>query len=56
MKETNMTRIKLIATDVDGTFLNSQRTYNHNRFAAQLNRLSSASIRLSLPVATTSAI
>ncbi len=40
-----MTRIKLIATDVDGTFLNQQRTYNHNRFAAQLNRLSSAGIR-----------
>lgn len=40
-----MTRIKLIATDVDGTFLNQQRTYNHNRFAAQLNRLSPAGIR-----------
>lgn len=39
-----MTNIKLIATDVDGTFLDSTRTYNHDRFAAQLQRLKAAGI------------
>jgi len=39
-----MTRIKLIATDVDGTFLNSQRQYNHTRFDQQLTRLTAAGI------------
>ena len=40
-----MTQIKMIATDVDGTFLNDQRQYNHDRFAAQLARLKTANIR-----------
>ncbi|MFC6206764.1 Cof-type HAD-IIB family hydrolase [Levilactobacillus tongjiangensis] len=40
-----MTQIKLIATDVDGTFLNSQRQYNHDRFDDQLTRLAAVGIR-----------
>ena len=40
-----MTKIKLIATDVDGTFLNHARHYNQVRFAAQLQRLQAANIR-----------
>lgn len=39
-----MTKIKMIATDVDGTFLNSDRAYNQDRFAAQLERLRAAQI------------
>lgn len=39
-----MTRIKLIATDVDGTFLNTQRQFNHTRFDQQLTRLAAANI------------
>lgn len=39
-----MTRIKLIATDVDGTFLNHQRQYNHDRFNQQLSRMADANI------------
>jgi len=39
-----MTRIKMIATDVDGTFLNAQRQYNHTRFDQQLTRLTAAGI------------
>ncbi|KRO03964.1 HAD superfamily hydrolase [Levilactobacillus paucivorans] len=39
-----MTHIKLIATDVDGTFLNSQRHYNQPRFHEQLDRLHAAGI------------
>ena len=40
-----MTKIKMIATDVDGTFLNQQRQYDHARFAQQLQRLNDQSIR-----------
>lgn len=40
-----MTQIKLIATDVDGTFLNQQRQYNHDRFDQQLTRMAAADIR-----------
>ncbi|MGP4117909.1 HAD family hydrolase [Levilactobacillus zymae] len=40
-----MTKIKMIATDVDGTFLNQQRQYDHDRFAQQLQRLQAADIR-----------
>lgn len=36
--------IKLIATDVDGTFLNQQRQYNHDRFDDQLTRMTAAGI------------
>lgn len=39
-----MTKIKMIATDVDGTFLNQHRRYNQQRFAAQLRRLKAADI------------
>ncbi|HJE86579.1 Cof-type HAD-IIB family hydrolase [Levilactobacillus brevis] len=39
-----MTRIKMIATDVDGTFLNQERRYNHERFARQLHQLTTAGI------------
>lgn len=39
-----MTRIKMIATDVDGTFLNSQRQFNHTRFDQQLTQLAAAGI------------
>lgn len=40
-----MPTIKLIATDVDGTFLTTKRTYDHARFARQLQRLQAANIR-----------
>lgn len=40
-----MPKIKMIATDVDGTFLNHDRDYNHARFAQQLQRLTAANIR-----------
>ncbi|NLR08448.1 MULTISPECIES: HAD family hydrolase [Lactobacillaceae] len=39
-----MTRIKMIATDVDGTFLNQERHYNQARFARQLHQLTAAGI------------
>lgn len=39
-----MTKIKMIATDVDGTFLNSARQYNAQRFTDQLTRLRAAGI------------
>jgi len=39
-----MTRIKMIATDVDGTFLNQKRHYNQTRFARQLTALEAAGI------------
>ncbi|MFC6273947.1 Cof-type HAD-IIB family hydrolase [Levilactobacillus tangyuanensis] len=39
-----MTSIKMIATDVDGTFLTQQRTYNNTRFAQQLNQLAAQNI------------
>lgn len=40
-----MTRIKMIATDVDGTFLDQNRHYNQQRFAQQLQQLEAAGIR-----------
>jgi len=40
-----MTQIKMIATDVDGTFLNQDRRYNQARFAQQLQQLQEAGIR-----------
>ena len=37
--------IKAIAVDMDGTFLNSQGTYNHEAFAHTLKRLQAADIQ-----------
>ncbi|GEO69152.1 Cof-type HAD-IIB family hydrolase [Levilactobacillus acidifarinae] len=38
--------IKLVAFDMDGTFLNDQNTYNHARFADLLTRLRAQGIRV----------
>lgn len=38
--------IKLVAFDMDGTFLNSQNTYNHDRFGLILNKLRTKDIRV----------
>ena len=32
-----MTEIRLIASDIDGTFLNDQREFERSRFQAQLD-------------------
>lgn len=33
--------VKVIVTDMDGTFLNDAKTYNHERFMAQYQELKS---------------
>lgn len=37
--------IKLIAVDMDGTFLNDDKTYNRERFAAQYQQMKEQGIR-----------
>ncbi len=38
-------RIKLIAVDMDGTFLSDQKTYNRERFMAQYRQMKEQGIR-----------
>lgn len=38
-------RIKLIAVDMDGTFLSDQKTYNRERFMAQYRQMKERGIR-----------
>lgn len=40
-----MTEIRLIASDIDGTFLNDQREFDRSRFQAQLDELSRRQIK-----------
>ncbi len=42
--------IQLIASDIDGTFLNDQRDFDHARFQAQLDELNRRHINLWLRV------
>ncbi len=37
--------IKLIAVDMDGTFLSDQKTYNRERFMAQYQQMKAQGIR-----------
>ncbi len=37
--------IKLIAVDMDGTFLSNQKTYNRERFMAQYQQMKAQGIR-----------
>ena len=37
--------VKVIATDMDGTFLNSKGSYDHNRFQRILKQLQERDIR-----------
>ena len=39
--------IKLIAVDMDGTFLSDQKTYNRERFMAQYQQMKAQGIRFS---------
>ncbi len=40
--------IKLIAVDMDGTFLSDQKTYNRERFMAQYQQMKAQGIRFVL--------
>lgn len=44
--------IKLIAVDMDGTFLSDAKTYNRQRFLAQYQRMREQASASSLPAAT----
>lgn len=44
--------IKLIAVDMDGTFLSDQKTYNRDRFMAQYQQMKRQGIRFAWPAAT----
>lgn len=44
--------IKLIAVDMDGTFLSDQKTYNRDRFMAQYQHMKRQAFALSWPAAT----
>lgn len=44
--------IKLIAVDMDGTFLSDQKTYNRERFMAQYQQMKNKASVLSSPAAT----
>ncbi|WP_229564609.1 HAD hydrolase family protein [Pediococcus pentosaceus] len=37
--------IQLIASDIDGTFLNDQQDFDHQRFQAQLDKLNERKIK-----------
>ena len=40
--------IKLIAVDMDGTFLSDQKTYNRERFLAQYQQMKTQGIRFAV--------
>lgn len=44
--------VKVIVTDMDGTFLNDAKTYDRSRFLAQFASCSSAALNLLSPAAT----